>query len=107
MRMSCVSSDQMPEASALPARLWPSGPGNMSGKIVRTVARHIVALPRQHHYDTPCGDIDLRHGVGREWQHECLTVRRRRNLDDVACTEIMNRGHGSDRCAVMRLRRKS
>ena len=28
-----VSSDQMPAASALPARLMPSGPGNMSGKM--------------------------------------------------------------------------
>src|SRR5579885_3182551 len=41
LRMSCASSDQMPEASALTARLTPSGPGNISGKIVRTVARHM------------------------------------------------------------------
>ncbi len=30
------SSDQVPAASALPARLTPSGPGNMSGKMVST-----------------------------------------------------------------------
>ena len=43
-RMSWVSSDQTPEESALPARLNASGPGNISGKIVRMLARHIVSL---------------------------------------------------------------
>src|SRR5665647_2584827 len=40
--MSIGSSDQMPVASALPARLMPSGPGNISGKSVRIDARHMA-----------------------------------------------------------------
>src|ERR1700733_9715604 len=46
--ISRASSDQTPEASALPARLTPSGPGNISGNRVRTVARHseVMALLR-------------------------------------------------------------
>ena len=38
-RMSRASSAHSPDASALPARLTPSGPGNISGNRVRTVAR--------------------------------------------------------------------
>ena len=41
-RMSIVSSAHRPDASALPARLTPRGPGNISGKIVSTVARHMT-----------------------------------------------------------------
>jgi hypothetical protein len=41
-RMSIVSSDHSLDANALPARLIPSGPGNMSGKMVRTLARHMI-----------------------------------------------------------------
>src|SRR5580693_8820040 len=53
-RISRVSSAQRPEASALPARLTPSGPGNISGNSVSTVARQMVALavippPLRHH----------------------------------------------------------
>src|SRR3954449_10868493 len=44
-RMFRVSSDQMPSSSARPARLAPSGPGNMSGYKVRTVARKVIAEP--------------------------------------------------------------
>src|SRR5271169_6306554 len=40
--MSRASSAQSPDASALPARLTPSGPGNISGNKVSTVARQIV-----------------------------------------------------------------
>src|ERR1700692_3285338 len=40
-RISTTSSDHAPAASALPARLAPNGPGNMSGKMVSTLARHI------------------------------------------------------------------
>ena len=45
LRMSWLSSDQMPAAIALPARLAPSGPGNISGKIVITLARHMAMRP--------------------------------------------------------------
>src|SRR4051812_23069901 len=40
--MSRASNAHRPDVSALPARLTPSGPGNISGKSVRTVARQIV-----------------------------------------------------------------
>src|SRR5579859_4070416 len=43
LRISTTSSAQAPAVSALPARLTPSGPGNMSGKMLRTEARHISA----------------------------------------------------------------
>src|SRR3954468_517229 len=39
-RMSRASSAHRPDASARPARLMPSGPGNISGNRVSTVARH-------------------------------------------------------------------
>ena len=53
-----------PAASALPARLTPSGPGNISGKMVRTVARHmaqpvILVLRRcRSGCSSPAGGID-------------------------------------------------
>ena len=40
--MSRASSSQMPDASALPDRLTPSGPGNISGNSVRMVARQFM-----------------------------------------------------------------
>src|SRR6195256_3607184 len=40
--MSTASSAQSPAPSARPARLPPSGPGNISGKMVRIVARHMA-----------------------------------------------------------------
>jgi hypothetical protein len=36
--MSTVSRCQSPDASALPAKEWPSGPGNISGNKVITWA---------------------------------------------------------------------
>src|SRR5512139_432838 len=58
-RMSWQSSRQMPEARALPARLTPSGPGNISGKIVSTDARHMVntlsaVVPAAAEIHNPC-----------------------------------------------------
>src|SRR3990170_411981 len=41
-RMSMVESAHLPSASALPARLRPRGPGNISGKMVSTVARQVI-----------------------------------------------------------------
>src|SRR5262249_40225886 len=41
-RMSTASSVHRPAVSALPARLKSSGPGNISGKMVRMVARHMM-----------------------------------------------------------------
>jgi len=40
--MSTASSVHSLAASALPARLAPSGPGNISGKMVRMLARHML-----------------------------------------------------------------
>ena len=45
-RMSIASSDHSPAFSAFPARLMPSGPGNISGNMVRTDARHMATSPR-------------------------------------------------------------
>src|SRR5712664_2028123 len=42
--MSRASRAQRPEASALPARLTPSGPGNISGNSVSTVACQILGV---------------------------------------------------------------
>src|SRR5258708_19665232 len=42
--MSRASSVHSPDASALPARLTPSGPGNISGNTVSTVPRQIFPL---------------------------------------------------------------
>ena len=42
-RISRASSAHRPDASALPARLTPSGPGNISGNRVSTVARQVLA----------------------------------------------------------------
>src|SRR5262249_29571988 len=43
-RISRASNAQIPNASPLPARLVPSGPGNISGYRVRTVARQGEAI---------------------------------------------------------------
>src|SRR5471032_1436597 len=40
--MSTVDSSHVPSCNALPARLSPSGPGNISGKSVSAVARHTL-----------------------------------------------------------------
>src|SRR5580698_453936 len=47
-RMSRASSDHNPRASASPASDWPSGPGNMAGKRVRTVQANIGRRLRAH-----------------------------------------------------------
>ena len=107
-RMSCASSDQTPAASALPARLSPSGPGNISGNSVRMVARHIVrhSVGAERHDDHAArGDVDLRHrGVG-ERHHQRLAAALRLDLHEIAGAEIEDRRHGAERRAVRRHRR--
>ena len=44
-RMSMVDKAHFPSAKALPARLSPNGPGNISGKMVRMVARQVMREP--------------------------------------------------------------
>src|SRR3546814_9002212 len=43
--MSRTSSAQSPRSRALPAKLKPNGPGNISGKSVRTSDRHAAMGP--------------------------------------------------------------
>ena len=108
--MSRASSAHRPDASALPARLTPSGPGNISGNSVRTVARQVI--PETHHvsvgdvvavdflrqfdHHAAAGEIDRRHHrIGERQQHG--RALRRRDLDDVAGAEIMDRDDAAER----------
>src|SRR5262244_1356476 len=88
-RMSTVSSDQIPASSALPASEWPSGPGNISGKIVSTLARQpaiaalalllrrrlAAGLGRRVDHQPPARDIDDRHRLAGEGHREAAAVR--------------------------------
>src|SRR5579863_7653620 len=96
-RISATSSAQAPAASALPARLKPKGPGNMSGKIVSTLARHMLLAPyRGFDNQTPRREIDVKHSHGIERKELCRRVFRRLHLDQVACAEIMHGDHGAE-----------
>src|SRR4051812_19406357 len=79
-RISTASSAHVPSLRARPARLAPSGPGNISGKSVSAVARHtsglilLLTTAREqarrrvdHHLAVP--GIDLGHGLVGEGQH--------------------------------------
>src|SRR4029079_2201701 len=88
--MSATSSCQIPSRNALPARLWPSGPGSMSGKSVSTFACHTsVTLPalaprlggalldqtvRRIDADTALPQIHLADRGAREGHHHRLAV---------------------------------
>src|SRR5262245_64672077 len=118
-RMATASSVHRPAASALPARLKPSGPGNISGKMVRMVARHMMLdltdslvfrfssgaavarrVFRRRHHDAPARDVDAGHEGGGEWHHDSGSPRLRPQFQDVACAEIVNRRHRADLGAV-------
>src|SRR5262249_14272168 len=82
-RISTASSDQTPSFNALPARLSPSGPGNISGKSVSAVARHTLVLRlllgspgqqsrRRIDHDLAPFDVDLGHRFVGERQHHRL-----------------------------------
>src|SRR5579871_4998450 len=97
LRMSATSSDHVPAASALPARLAPSGPGNMSGKSVRTLARHILAVARRRLDHQPSGgEIDHRHRRLVERQHLAGVAVCRPHLDQIAGAEIMDGDHRTE-----------
>src|SRR5215471_14032719 len=75
-RMSRTSSDQKFFSSALPSSEMPSGPGNISGKRVRTVACQLLdmivifVVLRHGNNDESFGDIDHRRGfLGEGHQH--------------------------------------
>src|SRR4051812_517578 len=112
LRMSMVSRLQSPAASALPARLAPSGPGNSSGKIVSTLARHmaisillgggVVAerAGQRIDHNPSARDVHHRnHGLG-ERQHESRAAKRRLHLDEIAGAEIVDRDNGTERRAA-------
>src|SRR5690242_5441965 len=83
-RMSMVASAHLPSPSALPARLEPSGPGNISGKMVRTVACQVMEDPnasadgspsieqafRGDHSEPTTLDVDLRYCLPGEGHQE-------------------------------------
>src|SRR5258705_4217103 len=113
VRISCASSRQMPVASALPARLVPSGPGNMSGKMVRTVVCHMLlatcALLRRSFFehafrriddDAPARDVDHRNGRAAERQHYRVAFALRSQLENVTGTKVMDRHHGAEHTAI-------
>src|SRR5271163_747847 len=97
LRISTTSSAQAPDAKALPARLPPSGPGNMSGKMVRTLARHISTAPRQRIDDNHSrSEIDARH-IGFVERHQLrLVAVVGPHLDQIAGAEIMHRDDGTE-----------
>src|SRR5690242_13298185 len=118
VRMSCASSRQMPVASALPARLCPSGPGNISGKMGRTVACHMVSVlvacaasVLEHtggriDHDAAALDVDHRHGRAGEWQHDGLAFAFLSQLENVAGAEIVDCHDRAELAAVRCDRRK-
>src|SRR5580704_13234266 len=96
LRISATSSAQAPAAKALPARLAPSGPGNISGNRVRTLARHISTAPGRKLDDKPAGcEIDLRHGCRIERQQFGFAAGVRPHLDQIAGAEIVDGNDGA------------
>src|SRR5215208_1016900 len=101
--MSMVSRLQSPAASALPARLAPSGPGNSSAKIVSTLARHMAISillggrrvtkkkRRRMDHNAAARHVDHRNHRLGERQHESRAAKRRLHLNEIAGTEIVNR----------------
>src|SRR5580658_6879676 len=93
-RISTTSSDQAPEASALPARLAPKGPGKTSGKMVNTLARHI--LPSRRNHNPPGGNIDDRHVRLVERDQFGLSTSVGLHLDQITGAKIMDGDHGAE-----------
>src|SRR5579863_6411096 len=79
-RMSRTSSDQRFFSSALPSSEMPSGPGNISGKSVRTVADQLLDMVvifivfRHGHDDIAGRDIEHRHGFLAEGEQHMIAV---------------------------------
>src|SRR5690554_6805609 len=102
-RMSTASSRQSPASSALPASDTPSGPGNISGKSVRTLADHAsvivllrLAVPeragRRIDHDPPARNVDLGDILVREAHQHRLAAFGGRDLEEVARPEILDPG---------------
>ena len=105
-RMSTMSSAQMPSCRALPARLKPSGPGNISGNRVSTVARQgdgiglYSIIVRRDEGEASGRNVDLRHRRVGEGHDQAFAARGRANLDEIAGAEIQHRHDGADRLAL-------
>src|SRR5262245_40005380 len=93
-RISMASSAHLPSVRAFPARLEPRGPGNISGKIVSTVARQVMDLLKQtfgrHEGEAAALDIDLRHGIASEGHEHRRCSTSEFQLKQVASAEILN-----------------
>src|SRR5580693_295953 len=102
-RISTTSSDQVPAIRALPARLKPNGPGNISGKMESTEARHILLFlsreGRRLNHDPPSRDIDTWNITFIERDQFGLAAGRKPHLDQIASAEIMHGENGAERFA--------
>src|SRR3954467_11109476 len=93
--MSRTSSNHKPFSRALPSSEIPSGPGNISGKSVRTVADQsldmVVVFFVLGHRDDDISrfDIEHRHRFLGEGQMHAVAIGTG-DLDHVAGAEIMN-----------------
>src|SRR6185312_1856939 len=103
-RMSRISRDQRWFANPLPSSEIPSGPGNISGNSVRTVADQLLDIGmravglvffRHRDLNTATGNIDHRHGLACEGQQHFIATltsigRLAGDDDDVAGAEIVD-----------------
>src|ERR1700760_486047 len=96
--MSRTSSDQRLFVSALPSSDPPSGPGNMSGKSVRTVADQLLDMVSvfivfgDGDYYAPARDIDGGHGFAGEGEQHAVAIGPR-DFHHVAGAVIVDGGH--------------
>src|SRR5579859_434832 len=120
-RMSTASIVQIPSARPRPASEWPSGPGNISGNRVSTMADHTgfrsvsdrtlilvffdLGQFRRVDHDPSGFDVDHRHRLQGEGNQDISLVTA--DLDDVAGTEIEHRLDGSQRLAGWIFRRQA
>src|ERR1700761_543217 len=107
-RMSRTWSDQRFFSRPLPRSEMPSGPGNISGKSVRTVAdqlldmrvRALVFVVFWHRDDNITGfDIQHRHGLAAEDQMHIVAIGTEQ-LDHVTGAEIMKGGDLAQHAAI-------
>src|SRR3954464_14792787 len=104
-RMSRTSSDQRLFSSALPKSEMPSGPGNISGKRVRTVTDQlfdmiVIFIVFGHGHDNIAGfDIQHRYCLAAEDQMHAVAIGTDES-DHVAGAKIVERGDLAEHAAV-------
>src|SRR6185503_16495134 len=104
-RMSRTSSDQRSFSSALPNREMPSGPGNISGKRVRTVADQLLDMVvvfvifRYSDDNITSFDIQHRHRLAAEDQMHIVAIGAD-EFDHVAGAEIVEGGDLAQHAAI-------